>query len=271
VLCEDVEDELGAVEHLAFGHFGDVAQLGGRKFAVEDDHRGVALKRQHLEFRQLALAEDELGVHGGDTLDHGAHHVDPCRACKLAQFFEVQFLHGARQGRHGDEHRRRAVRSLAHFGHGARHLLFEGFDLGHEIGLHPVPRGRRVYRVVPLLRVGGQQVGTLQLLRAAVRVHREHGKTVQPQEEQVHEVFLRDEFRREVGVHQPQAAQATCTAAGAGQFRDEDGPRVAHDDHLDAPLPVDEQTQLSAHAAREGGEFAGLFVGIAPEGGVATL
>jgi len=64
-------------------------------------------------------------------------------------------------------------------------------------------------------------------------------------------------------VQEPEPAQAAGSQAGAGKFRDVDGARLAHDDHLRSSLTVDEQAKLPAHPAGKDGQFPGLFRSVA--------
>lgn len=66
-------------------------------------------------------------------------------------------------------------------------------------------------------------MGTLETLGRAELIHGQHTDAVQPQKEEIHEVFMGKPVRREVGVQQAQAAQTACPGAGAGKFGDEDG------------------------------------------------
>ena len=62
-----------------------------------------------------------------------------------------------------------------------------------------------------------------------------------------------------MGVQQAQAAQTLRPGAGTRQLRDEDAPRLADDDHVHAPAPVDEQTDLATDGARKQGQLPRLF------------
>ncbi|KAF5027955.1 hypothetical protein DSECCO2_664100 [anaerobic digester metagenome] len=154
---------------------------------------------------------------------------------------------------------------------GAGHFCFQRLHLGHHVDVHAVPRLGRVHPVGLAVLWLGQQVGVLVGQRLAPFVHGQHAEAVQPQEQQVHQVFLRKQVRPQVGVQQTQAAQAARARAGAGQLRNGDGPGVAHQHHGHAALPVDEHGHLPPHAAGQGGQFAGLLVRIAPHGGEAAL
>ena len=72
---EDVEDDLGAVEHLQAQGPLEVSRLGRREVVVEDHHVGVVMLHQLNELGELALAEvggligmvpplHDLGHHG---------------------------------------------------------------------------------------------------------------------------------------------------------------------------------------------------------------
>ena len=72
---EDIEDQLGAIEHLAIGQFLDVADLLGREIMIEDDRVGPGRFAQIAEFFNLALAH--VGARLGAVLalfDLPDHH-----------------------------------------------------------------------------------------------------------------------------------------------------------------------------------------------------
>ena len=105
----------------------------------------------------------------------------------------------------------------------------------------------------------------------AVVVHGEHENAVQPQEQHVHQVFLRQTVRGQVRMHQADAPQTSRPAASARQFGDQDGRGIADDDHVHLALPIDDQTDLPSQRAGEEGEFPRLFRGVAAPHGVAPL
>src|SRR6266498_4854273 len=61
-LGEDVQDQLRAVENLQVGGLVDGAHLGGREFAVEDDHVRAELQTADDDVVELALADQRLRV-----------------------------------------------------------------------------------------------------------------------------------------------------------------------------------------------------------------
>ena len=82
--------------------------------------------------------------------------------------------------------------------------------------------------------------------------HRVNGKGnhgIQPQKEHVHQVFLANTARIQVGVQQAQTAQTFLPAAATRQFGNHDAARLAHNNHLHPALAVNEQAQLPPHGA----------------------
>lgn len=63
----------------------------------------------------------------------------------------------------------------------------------------------------------GQQMGRLPLYGLAGGIDAEGDNRVQPQEKQVHKVFLTDAFGGQVGVQQAQAAQTLLPGCGRAQ------------------------------------------------------
>ncbi len=86
---EDVEDELRAVDDLAPEPLGQLTELGGRQFVVEDDQVGVGLGRRRGQHLDLAAAEERRGV-GPRAFLQDAH--DDARAGGLGQ--AAEFLEG---------------------------------------------------------------------------------------------------------------------------------------------------------------------------------
>ena len=60
-------------------------------------------------------------------------------------------------------------------------------------------------------------------------------------------------------MQQAQPPQAIGARAGARQLGDEDAPRLADDDHLHPPAPVDEQADLTSDGARQQSQFPRLL------------
>src|SRR5439155_7238287 len=65
---EDVEDQLGAVDHLAVERLLEVAHLRRRQIVVEDHEIGVPLRRERLELLDLALADERGRMHPAPAL-----------------------------------------------------------------------------------------------------------------------------------------------------------------------------------------------------------
>ncbi len=189
-LRENVQNELRAVEDLALRDFGEAVELRGRQFAVENDQRGLPLQRQHFEFREFAFAEDVAGMDARHALDERARDDEPRAAGQLAQFLDVHFLHGAGQGRDGNEHGTGVVARFRGFGEDAAQFFLDGFHFRVEVVLHPIPCRKGMDAVGLTVRIGRQQVGALKTDGIAVVVDGEHGHAVETQEEHVHEVFL---------------------------------------------------------------------------------
>ena len=92
-LCEDVENECGAVHHRHPQLLREHSLLGGGKGVVKDDHVRPRRLRQRLHLRRLALADKSSGVRGVLILEHRPHTGSPRR---LQQGGEL--LHGGLRG-----------------------------------------------------------------------------------------------------------------------------------------------------------------------------
>ena len=62
MLCEDIEDELGAINHAAFGDFFDVALLRGREVAIENDKRGFVRGGFGADLIEFTATDERRGV-----------------------------------------------------------------------------------------------------------------------------------------------------------------------------------------------------------------
>ena len=71
---EDVEDQLGAVEHLDAEGLLQIASLAGRKIVVEDHHVGVGGVDQMLQLLDFAVAQIGGGVGRLPPLQDAPHY-----------------------------------------------------------------------------------------------------------------------------------------------------------------------------------------------------
>ena len=83
------------------------------------------------------------------------------------------------------------------------------------------------------------------------------GHQVEPQQRQVGVVVAGERRGVEVGVDQPQAAQAVRAGAGPADVGEGELPGVADHDRLHVPLAVEQHADLPPHLAGELGEVAG--------------
>jgi len=87
-LGEDVQDELGAVQHLERGGLGDVPGLGRGQVLVEDDEVRHLLHGAEVELVQLAVADEVARVRFAAGLHHLVDDVHPGGAGQLRQLVE---------------------------------------------------------------------------------------------------------------------------------------------------------------------------------------
>ena len=118
---EDVEDQLGAVDHLALGRLLQVAHLCRREVVVEDDHLRLALLDEQHQFFELALADERCRVDGPAALHQRAGDD---RARRVGE--QRQLLHRALQvpavaGGMADEHDVLAARRAGDLVRGSLH------------------------------------------------------------------------------------------------------------------------------------------------------
>ena len=110
--------------------------------------------------------------------------------------------------------------------------------------------------------VGWQQVGKIQPSRVPLVGNGQGGEGIQPQEQQIHQIFLGERIRFEVRMQQAQSAQPPGSLSRTFEFRNKNGAWIAHNDHLGPALSVNEQSELPPHGKTQFGDFPGLFVGI---------
>src|SRR5262249_40852325 len=104
-LGEDVEDQLGAVDHSHGETLAQVAGLRRREVAVEDHELGVMAEGAHHEVLEAALADHRARVALGAVLEHHVRHLDAGRARQLAELVERFLRLAARaSGAHRDQH-----------------------------------------------------------------------------------------------------------------------------------------------------------------------
>jgi hypothetical protein len=99
---EDVQDQLRAIDDLAFDLGLDLAELRGRQLVVEDDHVHVALVAQLRQRAHLAAAQERARVRALAFLQHACDHGGARRLGKARQFVErLLGVHAAAKA--GDE------------------------------------------------------------------------------------------------------------------------------------------------------------------------
>ena len=85
---ENVENQLCAVDHVAFGGFFNVALLHGRKIAVENDQRRTVCRVFGANFIQLTAADERSRIGGIAHLEDGSGDLRACAARQLNEFCE---------------------------------------------------------------------------------------------------------------------------------------------------------------------------------------
>ena len=212
VLREDVEDELGAVDHPQLHALAEVARLRRGQVLVDDDEVDAAVEGAYREVVELARAEHGLGVDAGPVLGHRVDDVDPGRVGELAQLGEVDLhLAGGAAGGDRDEDGALAVPDplpvgLAREGRLALAdpvLEVEG-DLGRRLRVEALDARVAVSRV-PV--AGGGEGGGVGEVGQAVVVHPDRHHRVEAQQQQVGAVVPGQALVREVGVEAAEAAQ----------------------------------------------------------------
>src|SRR5438874_4901804 len=92
-LSKDVENQLGAVDHLDIELALEVALLARGQFLVEDQQVEIGLVFQRVQFLDLALSQEERGIRFWAALRVGTNHDHASRSRQLAQLEHLLF-HG---------------------------------------------------------------------------------------------------------------------------------------------------------------------------------
>jgi hypothetical protein len=100
-------------------------------------------------------------------------------------------------------------------------------------------------------------MGELHLARQPVRQDLDHGDQVEPQEREVVQVVVRERLPLEMGMDEPQAAEAPDAAAQASDVRQLEALGVSDHDVADRSVAGDEDADLAAELARDFGQMAG--------------
>ncbi len=89
---KDVENQLGAIEHLDADRLLQIACLAGSQIVIEDHHVGIGGGGQSLQLFDFAAAKISGHVGRFALLGQRADHAGPGRGCQAFQFFQRVFL-----------------------------------------------------------------------------------------------------------------------------------------------------------------------------------
>ena len=89
---EDVEDELGPVDHLEPERGFEVAELSGREVVVEDDAIRARTVRQSLDFCDFSASEERRRIGVWRVLEGGAEHLAAGARSELGKLLQRFFV-----------------------------------------------------------------------------------------------------------------------------------------------------------------------------------
>ncbi len=89
MLREDVEDQLGAIDHAQVEPLAEVARLGGRQVLIEDHEVHVVVEGAHHQVLEPPRSEQELRVDAFAVLSDHLHHLDTRRARELLELLHL--------------------------------------------------------------------------------------------------------------------------------------------------------------------------------------
>ena len=264
LLREDVEDQLGAIDHAQVEPIAEVASLGGRQVLIEDHEVHVVLEGSYHQVLEPPRSEQELRVDAVAVLGHHLHHLDARRARELLELFHLKLdVVGAASGGDRDQDGPLARADLP----GARlagELLLESGDPLAEVELELRWRRGRELLHRCTLDVGGPEGGDVGLAGKALvgRSDCDHG--VEPQQREVREIVAGERFVGYVRVNAAEPPQAPAAGAHAPPVGQLDRAGVP-DHHMGDGAPaVHEHTHLAPGLVGDGAEVAREFVADQP-------
>ncbi|OPZ59314.1 MAG: hypothetical protein BWY87_01063 [Deltaproteobacteria bacterium ADurb.Bin510] len=249
-LGEDVQNQLGAVEHAQVADEADRLGLRRAEFGVDDQEVGFAQVGAAADLLELALADHVLGVGFGSALHDGFDDLDPGRMRQLDELGQVDLaaevvgrLDGGQDGAIGT--------LLFNPALAAAEGVLDFFDEVAEVGPQVRPAQDFADFAFQAALGRGLEVGELQARRLAAGVDPHDRGQVELVARERGQVFLVERFVFEVGVHEAQALEPGRPRQlghgyGAG--------RAGHD-LLDAAAAVDQHADLAAALEGEPGQL----------------
>jgi len=253
-LGEDVEDELCAIDGLEPSGVLEGSSLGRLEIDVEDGDRCPPPHPLEHDLEYLASADHRLGMDPEPLLLDAGRHLDAGRLGQLQDLLEPTLVRGD-----ADDEGPFPLRLARRLAADPRELLLERSDLRAEVELEGVdaPGLDPAKGLGMALGEGGRgDHGDLDATWEAVRARVDHGHQVETQQGQVVQVVGRERLAPQVGVDQPQAAEAPHAASQAPDVREGEVGRVADDDAADQAVPAEQHTDLPADLAGDLGEVS---------------
>jgi len=104
-----------------------------------------------------------------------------------------------------------------------------------------------------------------------LRADSKNSRRIQAEENEVHQVFLRNTFGVQMRMQKPQTAQAFRARTTARKFRDENSVCISQQYKFDLAQPVNEQPNLPPDGTRKRSQFVGLLRRIRLMPGITAL
>ena len=176
----------------------------------------IELHRAQVQLLELAAADEVARVRLAAHLQHRVQHLDAGGARQLARARRATPPR-RRAARPGDRHQHGplAARDLARGG-ALRELVLQRAQGGGQVGLRVrAPRAASRCASSSPSPFAGTRCPKCSTPGQPVRAHADGGHQVQPEQREVGQVVAGERLGLEVGVHQPQAAEAHLAGAGA--------------------------------------------------------
>jgi hypothetical protein len=260
VLGENVEDQLGAIDHAQIEPLREVSRLGRAQDLIEDHEVDTALESMDHEFLEFSYTDDEARIHAITLL---GYRIDDLYAGRLREFEEfgdvsLEFVcRPTRRDRNQDRTFGAAdfARSVQ-----AAEFVFDIANPRREIDIQVCGwRGGEQFDGVFAVGDGAQRSDVSQL-RQAVRVYRDDDHRVEAQQCEVRQVVSIEAFVVKMCMNTAQSAKATTAGSQStpvGKFDRLRRP-AHHVGHFAAAIY--ENSDLAADLETDLRKFASEFV-----------
>jgi hypothetical protein len=260
VLGENVEDQLGAIDHAQIEPLREVSRLSRAEDLIEVHEVDTALQRVDHELLELSRADDIARINAiallGDRVDD-LYAGGPGELDELGEV-GLEFARSAtRRDRNQDCTLGAAdiTRPIK-----AAEFVFDVADPRREIDVQVRRRrGCEQLDLISTVEVGAQRSDVSQL-RQTVLIHRDRDHRVETQQREVRQVVAIEAFVVKVCMNAAQPAKATAASSQSTPVGEFDRLRTSAHHVSHSAAAIDENSDLAADLETDLREFASEFV-----------